>query len=167
MVHYNQNERYIKYLCHFHYDHDFFECHEVLEEQWKLELNNEYKKVWLGLIRLAVVLYHYRRGNYAGAKKLMRHVHAYANDPTLTKMAGLDHETFKEIVNNLQSDINDHKQYKHFQLPIKDQTLYKRFNKQKNNYSSFTEDLIHKHSTRDRSDVISERNKQLEIRKNQ
>ena len=167
MVHYNQNERYIKYLCHFHYDHDFFECHEVLEEQWKLELNNEYKKVWLGLIRLAVVLYHYRRGNYAGAKKLMRHVQAYANDPTLTKMAGLDHDTFKEIVNNLQSDINDHKQYKHFHLPIKDQKLYQQLIKQKNNYSTFTEDLIHKHSTRDRSDVISERKKQLEIRKNQ
>lgn len=166
MVHFNQNERYIKYLCHFHYDQDFFECHEILEEQWKLELNSEYKKVWLGLIRLAVVLYHYRRENYTGAKKLMRHVQACAENPSLTEMAGLDHEKFKEIVTNLQSDINEHKHYTHFHLPIKDKKLYQQFQQQKDHYSSFSEELINKHSTRDRTDVILERLKQLEMRKN-
>lgn len=165
MVHFNKNERYIKYLCHFHFDRDYFECHEILEEQWKLELNQEYKKVWLGLIRLSVVLYHYRRGNFAGAKKLMRHVKAFSTNEELTSLAGIDHDCFIELVTTLQSNLENENEFKHIELPLKNQHLISQFHRQKTNYSSFTEDLIHKHSTRDRTDVITERLKQLELRK--
>ncbi|PEL11620.1 hypothetical protein CN601_09420 [Bacillus sp. AFS017336] len=166
LVHYNKNERYIKYLCHFHFDHDFFECHEILEEQWKLELNEDYKKVWLGLIRLSVVLYHYRRRNFTGAKKLMRHVIAFSNDENLLAMAGLDSIHFNKIISELQLAIQNETDYKHFDLPLNDRELIRRYQNQKEHYSTFTEELINKHSTRDRSDVITERLKQLELRRN-
>ncbi|UPM55910.1 DUF309 domain-containing protein [Gottfriedia acidiceleris] len=165
MVHYNKNERYIKYLCHFHYDQDFFECHEILEEQWKLELNHQYKKVWLGLIRLSVVLYHYRRRNFTGAKKLFRHVITFSNETSLLEMAGIDRFRFQQIILDLQLNLQNETEFHPFDLPINDQELIERFQNQKDNYSSFTEDLINKHSTRDRTDVISERLKQLELRK--
>ncbi|MFF2875577.1 DUF309 domain-containing protein [Gottfriedia sp. NPDC057991] len=165
MVHYNKNERYIKYLCHFHFDQDFFECHEILEEQWKLELNHHYKKVWLGLIRLSVVLYHYRRRNFTGAKKLFRHVITFSNDSNLLEMAGIDHLRFHQIISDLQLKLQNETEYHHFDLPLNDQELIERYQNQKEYYSSFTEDLINKHSTRDRTDVISERLKQLELRR--
>ncbi len=165
LVNFNKNARYIKYLCHFHFDQDFFECHEILEEQWKLELNNEYKKVWLGLIRLSVVLYHYRRGNFTGAKKLMRHVNHFAQDSLLVKMAGIDHEKFNELVSTLQVKLENEDPYDPITLPISDRILLNQFHRQKKFYSTFTDDLINKHSTRDRTDVISERLKQLKLRK--
>ncbi|MEH7401279.1 MULTISPECIES: DUF309 domain-containing protein [Bacillaceae] len=166
MVHYNKNERYIKYLCHFHFDQDFFECHEILEEQWKLELNHQYKKVWLGLIRLSVVLYHYRRRNFTGAKKLFRHVITFSNDSNLLEMAGIDQLQFQQIITDLRLNLQNEKEFLPFDLPINDQKLFERFQNQKEYYSSFTADLINKHSTRDRTDVISERLKQLELRRN-
>ncbi len=165
LVHYNKNERYIKYLCHFHFDQDFFECHEILEEQWKLELNDQYKKVWLGLIRLSVVLYHYRRRNFTGAKKLFRHVITFSNDSNLLEMAGIDQLRFQQIISDLQLNLQNETEFHPFDLPINDQELIERYQNQKENYSSFTEDLINKHSTRDRTDVISERLKQLELRR--
>ncbi|WP_167555242.1 DUF309 domain-containing protein [Gottfriedia acidiceleris] len=165
MVHYNKNERYIKYLCHFHFDQDFFECHEILEEQWKLELNHHYKKVWLGLIRLSVVLYHYRRRNFTGAKKLLRHVNTFSNDSNLLEMAGIDQIRFQQMISDLQLNLQNETAFHPFDLPINDQELIERYQNQKEYYSSFTEDLINKHSTRDRTDVISERLKQLELRK--
>ncbi|WP_176547205.1 DUF309 domain-containing protein [Bacillus sp. AFS053548] len=165
MVHYNKNERYIKYLCHFHFDQDFFECHEILEEQWKLELNHQYKKVWLGLIRLSVVLYHYRRRNFTGAKKLFRHVIIFSNDSNLLEMAGIDQLRFQQIISDLQLNLQNETEFHPFNLPIYDQELIERYQNQEENYSTFTEDLINKHSTRDRTDVISERLKQLELRR--
>ncbi|XZF74476.1 DUF309 domain-containing protein [Bacillus sp. AL-1R] len=165
MVHYNKNSRYIKYLCHFHFDQDFFECHEVLEEQWKLELNHQYKKVWLGLIRLSVVLYHYRRRNFTGARKLFRHVTTFSNDAKLVEMAGIDPFRFQQIISDLQQNLQNETEFFPFDLPIINQELIKRYQNQKKYYSSFTENLINKHSTRDRTDVISERLKQLELRK--
>jgi len=166
LVHYNKNERYIKYLCHFHFDQDFFECHEILEEQWKLELNHQYKKVWLGLIRISVVLYHYRRRNFTGAKKLFRHVITFSNDSNLLEMAGIDQLRFQQIISDLQLNLQNETEFHPFDLPINDQELIERYQNQKENYSSFTADLINKHSTRDRTDVISERLKQLELRRN-
>lgn len=62
---------YIEYLAHFHGSRDYFECHELLEAHWKLEQNHERKVIWHGLIQVAVASYHERRGNFAGAVKMM------------------------------------------------------------------------------------------------
>ena len=81
-------------------------------------------------------------------------------------MAGIDQLRFQQIVSDLQLNLQNETEYHPFDLPINDQELIERFQNQKENYSSFTEDLINKHSTRDRTDVISERLKQLELRRN-
>ncbi|WP_133174958.1 DUF309 domain-containing protein, partial [Heyndrickxia sporothermodurans] len=65
-------EAYIEYLVHFHGDRDYFECHELLEEHWKLTDIKNRHSVWVGLIQLAVSQYHYRRSNIVGAIRLMK-----------------------------------------------------------------------------------------------
>lgn len=50
---------------------DFFRCHEVLEEAWKLERGP--RRVFLqALIHVAVGFYHSQRGNTAGAVRQLR-----------------------------------------------------------------------------------------------
>lgn len=50
---------------------DFFECHEVLEEEWTPERGP--RRLFLqALIHVAVGLYHLDRGNAAGAKRQLR-----------------------------------------------------------------------------------------------
>jgi uncharacterized protein len=49
---------------------EFFECHEVLEDVWNLQVDPE-KQLTQGVIQLAVGLYHARRDNFVGAVKLI------------------------------------------------------------------------------------------------
>ncbi len=64
------DKRYLRFVDLFR-THDFFECHEVLEELW-LECRGPERKYYQGLIQAAVSLYHYTRGNYVGARSLER-----------------------------------------------------------------------------------------------
>ena len=52
-------------------DGEFFHCHEVLEEAWKLERGP--RRLFLqGLIHIAVGFYHSQQGNAAGAVRQLR-----------------------------------------------------------------------------------------------
>ncbi|MDQ8739396.1 DUF309 domain-containing protein [Paenibacillus sp. LHD-38] len=62
---------YIDYLVEFHASRDYFECHELLEEYWKEHPEDPLSLTWVGLIQLAVGLYHERRGNRRGAEKML------------------------------------------------------------------------------------------------
>lgn len=50
---------------------EFFEAHEVLEDVWRAAPHAE-KKFLQGLIQVAVALYHFRNGNLAGARSVLR-----------------------------------------------------------------------------------------------
>jgi predicted metal-dependent hydrolase len=43
----------------------------VLEEYWKSVPDSPLRQAWYGLIQIAVALYHHRRGNIAGARKML------------------------------------------------------------------------------------------------
>ncbi len=49
----------------------FFECHEVLEEIW-LEETEEEKPFYQGIIQVAAGFHHYLNGNLAGTSSLLR-----------------------------------------------------------------------------------------------
>ena len=51
--------------------HQFFECHEVLEQRWR-ELADSSKDFYKGLIQAAVAFHHWSRGNLPGALTLAR-----------------------------------------------------------------------------------------------
>lgn len=63
---------YIQFLIHFHGDYDYFECHETLEEYWKTKPRGNRDNYLVGLIQIAVSLYHQRRSNWNGAEKMMK-----------------------------------------------------------------------------------------------
>lgn len=58
---------YIEFIYYFNVDHDYFECHEVLEELW---LEEGRSPLYQGLLQVAVGLHHYSYGNASGAIKL-------------------------------------------------------------------------------------------------
>lgn len=64
------SDAYIQYLIQFHVTRDWFECHEIMEEEWKRETDIELKPTWHMLVKIAVAQYHERRGNDSGAMKL-------------------------------------------------------------------------------------------------
>ena len=48
---------------------DFFDCHETLEDLWRLDTSGE-RELIQGIIQIAVGYYHYLRENRVGALKL-------------------------------------------------------------------------------------------------
>ncbi len=49
----------------------FFECHEVLELEWKADLA-PHRTLYQGMLQAAVTLHHVRRGNWQGATIMLR-----------------------------------------------------------------------------------------------
>lgn len=80
---------YIDYMLEFHGTRDWFECHEIMEEHWKAESSAERKVWWLTLVQIAVGLYHERRGNLAGAGKMLRSALAHAPEVAWAQL-GID-----------------------------------------------------------------------------
>ncbi|MGH9500336.1 MAG: DUF309 domain-containing protein [Terriglobales bacterium] len=48
----------------------FFDAHEVLEDVWRAAPHEE-KKIWQGLVQVAVALHHYSTGNRLGMRSVL------------------------------------------------------------------------------------------------
>lgn len=165
---------YLSYLMHFHGDRDYFECHELLEAYWKSLPQAKRSSVWVGLIQIAVALYHQRRGNYAGAAKMMRSaVQIMSQSAEEVKQLGLD---AKELIIRLSArltEIEQDKPYTSLNLPIADPDLLRqceRLCRQSGLHFGQASDLndeylLHKHTRRDRSDVIADRENSLRAKR--
>lgn len=166
------NQKYIRFLIEFHAKRDYFECHEIGEEEWKSSTGLE-KQTWLFFIKVSVAMYHYRRGNYAGARKtiekallIMEEVEENINE------LGIDYFLLKTALEKVQMDISVENPYQSICLYISDKLLlekcericYERDLLWNEPSNMDDENLIHRHSKRDRSNVIKEREKQLEAR---
>jgi hypothetical protein len=165
---------YIQFLAHFHGDRDYFECHELLEDYWKKTDSRNKDSIWVGLILLAVSTYHHRGGNFSGAKRtLKKAVKIFKlQDDSLTKL-GLDKIHLDHFLKDRLSAIQKEKAYKSFELPICDPELIKLCKKaceQKGFLWGIESDitnkaLVHRHKLRDRTSIIQERYRSLEMRK--
>ena len=166
---------YIQYLTHFHGDRDYFECHEILEEYWKATDAGNKKSIWVALILLAVSNYHHRRKNFRGAlRTLDKALEIFSEDPGATSRLGIDPELLSGTLRKRKENLLNKVPYTSFNLPLYDSDL-KILCLEECKQNGFTwgtnsnlenHDLIHRHSQRDRSDVISDRKMALEERKN-
>jgi uncharacterized protein len=166
----NYPNPYIQFLVHFHGDRDYFECHELLEEHWKNTEPAERDSVWVGLIQVAVSLYHYRRENLQGAKKTInKAINILSARQSRVEDLGLNHRLLIELLDDIQSNMDDNQHYTSVNLPIKDSALLtkckqackeKRLNWCSNSNLSNSA-LIHRHKLRDRSEVINNRKQSL------
>lgn len=157
---------YIEFLIHFHGDRDYFECHEVLEEYWKEIDPNNKQSIWVGLILLAVSNYHHRRENYHGAKKtIAKSIAILKNEKNKLLPLGIDADKLMYDLLLRQKAIALGKPYDSYTIPIIDPMLIASCQagcidrgfiwgsvSDMNNI-----EVVHRHSTRDRSSVIEER----------
>ncbi|MFK3937890.1 DUF309 domain-containing protein [Alkalihalobacillus sp. NPDC078783] len=165
---------YLEFLIYFHTDRDYFECHEVLEEHWKTTPRQKEDQYWVALIQLAVGLYHERRGNIPGAKRMLSSsLRIIDNDPLAFNMLGLNTPKLIKLINERLIQIEQSASFLDMDLPIDDPQLLKEC------YSACEDkklvwcapsmldrgELVHKHSRRDRSEVIAERALQLKKRR--
>ncbi len=167
-------KEYVSYLVHFHASRDYFECHEILEEYWKEVSPRERDSYWVGFIQIAVALYHYRRGNLIGARKTIRKAgNILQMKPAQISKLGIDYDELMKVIHELTERITLEKAYQSVNLPISDERLIEacltdcreagyHWMKDSDMNDSL---LINRHVLRDRSEVILERNKQLQIRK--
>ncbi|MBT2286556.1 DUF309 domain-containing protein [Paenibacillus polymyxa] len=114
---------YIDYLIYFNRDHDYFECHEVLEELW-LERNRD--SLYKGLLQIAVGLYHFRNGNLRGGTMMLQSSLDLL-EPYPATILGIDLGTLvrdvQEIVKQLsQSDVQS-VTYRDLSIQIVDEVL--------------------------------------------
>ncbi|WP_335869778.1 DUF309 domain-containing protein [Bacillus sp. 2205SS5-2] len=167
-------EEYIQYLVYFHGNRDYFECHEVLEEYWKQVDSGNRSSIWVGLIQVAVSMYHFRRENDIGAIRTLRkaiEIFQHKRDELTT--LGIHSELFLEQLNEQLETLYTPTKYQSMSFPIQDPVLLKECIKRckDNGYnwgnkSDLTQNaLIHRHQLRDRSDVIQARQKALQQKK--
>jgi len=158
-------QAYIDYLAEYYGSRDYFECHEIMEEYWKEDERSEYRTCWLVLIRIAVCLYHSRRGNWTGALKLMGKA-ADEAQPELFDRLGIDGKELAEMLKRTAREWSaPDANYQDLELPIRDANLLAAAKKrcEELGYSwghpgrEAGEAIVHRHLTRDRSEVVSAR----------
>ncbi|WP_409301472.1 DUF309 domain-containing protein [Peribacillus sp. SCS-155] len=170
----NYPEAYIAYLVHFHGDRDYFECHEVLEEYWKEETPQERNSHWVGLIQIAVALYHFRRKNMNGALKTINKAHSLLiNKKKEIDELGIEHSRLLHILNEIEDRMKKKLPYESVNLPLNDPGLAAvcRHRCESEGFvwggssNMGASSLVNRHKTRDRTDIILERERQLQLRK--
>lgn len=159
---------YVRYLVYFHGVRDYFECHEILEDEWKKDPRGKRKPYWQGLIQIAVGLYHWRRGNLIGAGRSLANAIRNVTDEkkALTTLA-LDYEQLMVQLRQLEQNIRAQKPYKSINLPITDPELRSQCEKLceekgcvMGNPSDLTDEpILNKHRQPNRETVISKREK--------
>ncbi|MDY7222132.1 DUF309 domain-containing protein [Halalkalibacterium halodurans] len=168
------DEAFHEYLVYFHGFRDYFECHEVLEERWKQDPPGRRKPHWVALIQIAVGLYHERRGNEDGARKMYKNaLRLISIEHAPLQELGLDPEKLSALVQN-HLDLLGKRPFFDMNLPLAPDVLQYAQAKCREWGGVWGIDsdltniqLIEKHSTRDRSQVISERQRQLTLRDEQ
>lgn len=165
---------YLDYLYHFHCDRDYFECHEVLEEYWKEKDATEREIHWVGLIQIAVGLYHQRRGNYKGALRMLQNAHSLIDKESAKINAlGLDSRKLVILLEERIDGVRREDPYSSMNLPIADpelqlscEAMAKKTRKTWGAASDLLNgSLVNRHTLRDRTEVIAERRRQLDLRK--
>lgn len=160
---------YIDYLVQFHAARDYFECHEILEEYWKGDAEEEYATYWIALIQLAVGQYHERRSNTVGALKMY--------DSSLEKLSqykeyavGVDlSDLILQITTRIEQCSRADDLFRDINFVFVDDQLAKACYKeaearqlQWGKVSNLQDSaLIDRHTVRDRSEVIFEREQAL------
>lgn len=76
--------------------HEFFECHDVLEDLWNDILGPE-REFYQGLIHAAVACFHFENSNLTGARKMFTSCRGYLT-PYCPVFMGLDVEAFLEAL---------------------------------------------------------------------
>jgi len=163
-------QAYYRYLATYYGLRDYFECHDIMEEYWKEQPNARHTGCWLVFIRIAVACYHARRGNWAGARKMMAKA-AAETDAALMSELGMDGEALASLLTLTSREWEGEAAvYRDLPLPIADPALERESRKMcaANGWTWNTplqqvaDDIVHRHLTRDRTPVVEARRQSAE-----
>lgn len=164
---------YVSYLVYFHGNRDYFECHEILEEYWKEVAPRNRNSHWVGLIQIAVALYHERRGNRRGAiRTITKATSNLRNNRNELNLLKIDVDELLILLKQTRERMIAGLPYKSINLPLSDEHLIKQCIDECNQLGLIwcsdnpldNLHIINKHLSRDRSEIIQERAHQLNIR---
>ncbi|NIK76537.1 hypothetical protein FHS15_001662 [Paenibacillus castaneae] len=165
---------YVCYMVEFHASRDYFECHELLEEYWKEHLDDSLADTWVGLIQLAVALYHERRGNLRGANKMYVQAERRLSAAPLERI-GIDQQHLLIQIGERIAALhaNEKSPYTDINMSIIDSELLALCLQQCEERGLewlapsplHNDSIIHRHTLRDRSDVIAARQRAYRSKK--
>ncbi len=138
-----------RFVFEFNIRHDYFECHEILEEVWQEGQRQD--EALVGLIQLAVARYHHRRGNATGAQR------TYERHRTTLIASGIDVSRLLDHLHQFTDPV-----YRHIPLPVFPDVI------RTVALEATAPDLdyvTHKHRLRDRTDVVLARQEALQNRR--
>ena len=153
---------FLQFIVYFNDNQDYFECHEVLEEYWKEQENFSKDHPLTGYILMSTGLYHWRRGNIAGASRTLQKAITRFRQMPIQFGDYLEEVAVDEIIDNLENClecIESGDDFYTFQLPISPE-LYVEAEKSKPSIALLPKNsasVIHKHIQRDRTEVILQR----------
>ncbi|MFC4411002.1 DUF309 domain-containing protein [Chungangia koreensis] len=160
---------FIKYIEYFNGERDYFECHEVLEEYWKEVDPGNKDHPLVAWIQLATGLYHWRRNNFSGAKRMLEKSHLKMFRQQGSEFfAGIDLEHLLSDISRSLKAVEKREAFIPFKLQLSTSffgdgvdtaILDEKFREAE------SKSLIHKHMRRDRSHILQERQANLEARK--
>lgn len=150
---------FIQFLSYFNGNHDFFECHEILEDYWKEVAPRDKQHPLTGWIQLATGMYHWRRGNFRGASTILKKgcttLQVSIHSPFLEKV---DHNSLLKQLSEVRRAVEQQEVYRPFTILISDDELQSKVNQVIENLPQVEIHYIrNKHLLRDRSEVIKER----------
>ncbi len=169
------NQQMIDYLAYFHGNHDYFHCHDILEEHWKTIHPINKQSPYVAFIQLAVGFYHYRAGNLVGAKKLLKNaIKISLLQEQAINQLGVNQIALTELLMDSLARLEQGKPFQNSNIPISDQALLSASKAQCialqmswQDTATPPESIRLKHITRDRTEVIETRQKQLLLKKQQ
>lgn len=149
---------FTQFITYFNEHEDYFECHEVLEEYWKEIAPKDKTHPLTAWILLATGMYHWRRGNFSGAKRsLTKSFDRIQLDGDSAFFEGIH---LQHVIKHIQHDIefvHQEKSFKAFKIQITSPELQDAIDKQPASIPLSGDQLIHKHMLRDRSEILKAR----------
>ncbi len=154
---------FVKFIVYFNQNQDYFECHEVLEEYWKSLPESRKEHPLTAFILLATGMYHWRRENFIGALRTLRKAEIKFStflhmNPIFTK--DID---FVQLQSNLRlslSYLEHQKTFTSFEICMTSSELVELVTNVESSMNLLpihSNDIIHKHMLRDRTDILKER----------
>ncbi|MCL1698125.1 DUF309 domain-containing protein [Lysinibacillus sp. BPa_S21] len=157
-MHPQHHTLFIDYCAFFNGNQDFFECHEVLEEYWKIIAPGDKKHPLVGYVQLATGFYHWRRDNDIGAARILeKALNNFQYNMGHIFFDEIDYEKLLTQLTDTLAAIQIGKSFQAFQLPLSpilEKLVFARIQLLPASNANY---LLHKHMLRDRSHILAER----------
>lgn len=153
---------FLHFIVYFNDNQDYFECHEVLEEYWKMQENFSKEHPLTGYILLATGLYHWRRGNLTGAERTLNKALARFRQIPERYVDYKEEVAVDQVIHSIETSlagVRSDSPFTAFPLPVSPD-LAKEAEAAKMMLRLLPKDsaaVIHKHMQRDRSDILLQR----------